>query len=88
MQECIFLEWDIVLPVMVMEKMQQSLRNLIEEYVNIPWSVRLSILNDVCCGLRYLHSNNPPIVHCDLTPNNVQLATRSLGGHLSLKPRS
>ena len=69
-----------MLPVIVMEKMQQSLRNLLEKYNNIPWNVRLSILNDVSCGLRYLHSKNPPIVHCDLTPNNILL-----GGHLEAK---
>ena len=65
---------------MVMEKMQQSLRNLVEKFVNIPWNVKLSILNDVSLGLRYLHSKNPPIVHCDLTPNNILL-----GGHLEAK---
>ena len=68
------------LPVMVMEKMQQSLRNLVEKCNNIPWNVKISIINDVCCGLRYLHSKNPPIVHCDLTPNNILL-----GGHLEAK---
>ena len=63
-----------------MEKMQQSLRNLLEKYNKIPWNVRLSILNDVSLGLRHLHSKNPPIVHCDLTPNNILL-----GGHLEAK---
>ena len=65
---------------MVMEKMHQSLRNLLEKHVKIPWNVKLSILNDVSLGLRYLHSKNPPIVHCDLTPNNILL-----GGHLEAK---
>ena len=61
------------LPVVVMEKMQQSLRNLVEKYDNIPLNVKLSILDEVCLGLRYLHSRNPPIVHGDLTPNNILL---------------
>ena len=64
------------LPVMVMEKMQHSLRGLVEKYDNIPLSVQLSILNEVCLGLRYLHSRNPPIVHRDLTPNNILLSYR------------
>ena len=61
------------LPVIVMEKMQLSLRGLVEKYDNIPLFAKTSILNDVCLGLRYLHSHNPPIVHQDLTPNNVLL---------------
>ena len=61
------------LPVMVMEKMQYSLRGLVENYDNIPLNVKLSILDEVCLGLRYLHSRNPPIVHRDLTPNNILL---------------
>ena len=37
------------------------------------WEKKLSILNDVCFGLQYLHSRNPPIIHRDLTPNNILL---------------
>ena len=48
-----------------------------EKYENIPLNVKLYILDDVCCGLRYLHCRNPPIVHRDLTPNNI-LLTHSL----------
>ena len=62
------------LPVMVMEKMQHSLRALVEKYDNIPLNVKLSILDEVCLGLMYLHSRNPPIVHRDLTPNNILLS--------------
>ena len=64
------------LPVMVMEKMQHSLRGLVEKYDDIPLNVKLSILDEVCLGLRYLHSKNPPIVHRDLTPNNILLSYR------------
>ena len=64
------------LPIMVMEKMQHSLRDLVENYVNIPLGVKLSILDEVCLGLRYLHSRNPPVVHRDLTPNNILLSCR------------
>ena len=51
-----------------------------EKYGNIPLNVKLSILDEVCLGLRYLHSRNPPIVHRDLTPNNILL-----GYHLEAK---
>jgi len=63
-----------------MEKMQHSLRGLVEKYANIPLNVKLSILDEVCLGVRYLHSRNPPIVHRDLTPNNILL-----GGRLEAK---
>ena len=61
---------------MVIEKMQHSLRGLVEKYNNIPLNVKLSILDEVCLGLRYLHSRNPPIIHRDLTPNNILLSYR------------
>ena len=64
------------LPVMVMEKMQHSLRGLMEKYDNIPLNVKLYILDEVCLGLRYLHSRDPPIIHRDLTPNNILLGYR------------
>ena len=61
------------LPVIVMEKMYNSLRGLVDRHTEIPFTHVVSILNDVCCGLQYLHSRNPPIVHRDLTPNNILL---------------
>ena len=56
--------------------MQHSLRGLVEKYDNIPLNVKLPILDEVCLGLRYLHSRNPPIAHRDLTPNNILLSYR------------
>jgi len=53
---------------------------MVEMHTNIPMNVKLSILDEVCLGLRYLHSRNPPIVHRDLTPNNILL-----GDHLEAK---
>ena len=47
-----------------------------KNYDNIPLNVKLAILDEVCLGLRYLHSRNPPIIHRDLTPNNVLLGYR------------
>ena len=61
------------LPVVVMERMHSSLRGLVEEHADIPMNVTLSILSDVCHGLQYLHSREPPIVHRNLTPNNILL---------------
>ena len=65
------------LPVIVMEKMQFSLSKFVDSRMRsiIQWDKKLSILNDVCCGLHYLHTGNPPIIHRDLTPNNILLCS-------------
>ena len=52
-----------------------SLRKLVESRSNLQWEKKLSILNDVCLGLQYLHNKTPPIVHRDLTPNNILLCS-------------
>lgn len=65
-----------LLPVLVMERMQDSLTSLVERHPSIPLYVKLSILSDVSQGLWYLHSHHPPIVHRDLSPNNVLLTDK------------
>jgi len=65
------------LPVIVMEKMQESLTTLVKGHDNIPLLFKLSMLHDVSIGLKYLHDYNPPIVHGNLSPNNV-LVTQQL----------
>ena len=63
------------LPVMLMEIMDESLTLYVEE--KIPKEAlnrKGSILLDVAEGLKYLHSQKPdPIVHRDLSPNNILL---------------
>jgi len=66
------------LPVLVMEKMQESLTSVVVKYPDIPLWVKLSMLVDVSRGLWYLHSHNLPIVHRDLSPNNVLLTSQFL----------
>ena len=63
------------MPIMVMEKMDYSLRALIDNaaIMDIDLSMKLSILHDVSGGLWHLHSLNSPIIHRDLTPNNILL---------------
>ena len=56
--------------------MQFNLKNLMESHSKLQWEKKLLILNDVCLGLQYLHSRDPPIVHRDLTPNNILLCSR------------
>ena len=59
------------LPIMLMEKMHDSVTSLIEKHDNIPLLVKLSILHDVSLGLRYLHDHIPVVIHRDLSPNNI-----------------
>ena len=63
----------IRLPVMVMEMMADSLTSFVDKHEKIPVRIKYSIVYDVSLGLCYLHNHDPPIVHRDLSPNNVLL---------------
>ena len=65
------------LPVLLMEKLEGSLDDLLETVPKIPLILKQSMLEDVARGLLYLHKHNPLIVHRDLTAKNV-LLTASL----------
>ena len=61
------------MPILVMELMEKSLTSLIEEEGAIHPESSYRILKDIALGLAYLHGHNPPIVHRDLSSNNVLL---------------
>ena len=61
------------IPILVMEFLPINLTYCIEKEDSLPIEMRYSILNDVAQGFFYLHSQIPPIVHRDLTSNNVLL---------------
>ena len=61
------------LPVMVMEMMADSLTSFVGKHEKLPVHIKYSIVHDVSLGLCYLHNHDPPIVHRDLSPNNVLL---------------
>ena len=63
----------IRLPVMVMEMMAGSLTSLVDKHEKIPVHIKFSIVHDISLGLCYLHNHDPPIVHRDLSPNNILL---------------
>ena len=58
-------------PVLITEKMWLSLAKLLEERPSIPLVIKVQILHDVACGLKYLHNQDPPVMHRDLTANNI-----------------
>jgi len=60
------------LPVMVMELMDESLTKFLQQQ-SITLKRKISILHDVAEGLGYLHTRDPPLIHCNLSPNNVLL---------------
>ena len=59
------------LPIMVMELMDESLTDYVKKILSK--ETKYSILYDVSCGLSYLHSFKPPLIHRDLSPNNILL---------------
>ena len=63
------------LPVLVMEKMDTSLRKYLEDHSKeeFPLHLKAFVLHQITQALAYLHSRNPPLVHHDLSTNNVLL---------------
>ena len=60
-------------PILVMEFLPSNLTSCIEKQGVLPKEVNYSILKDVALGFCYLHSQIPPIVHRDLSSNNILL---------------
>ena len=61
-------------PSLVMERLHCSLTSLLESSPVVPIGTKIWIIKDVALGLRYLHTRNPPIIHRDLSSNNVLLS--------------
>ena len=61
------------IPTLIMELLPLSLTTFLNTYSAIPADVKHSILFDVSLGLLYLHHHSPPIIHRDLTANNILL---------------
>ena len=61
-------------PILVMEYLPTNLTSCIEDYGVLPEEIGYPILHDVALGLCYLHNQKPPIIHRDLSSNNVLLS--------------
>ena len=69
----IYFEVDTNAPVLVMEFLPTTLTQCLDRYGVMPEEINCSILQDVAVGLRYLHDRRDPIIHRDLSANNVLL---------------
>ena len=66
---------EVTAPILVMEFLPTNLTSCVEQYGILPKEISYSILHDVALGLCYLHGQTPPIIHRDLSSNNVLLAS-------------
>ena len=66
---------DTQLPLLVMERLETSLDELLEHMPNLPLSLKRCVLEDVASGLLYLHKRASPVIHRDLTAKNVLLTS-------------
>ena len=67
---------------LIMEALFSDLGNLVEEHKQVSDPIKVSLMLDVANGLLYLHSQNPPIIHRDLSAANV-LVTVDLRGKIA-----
>ena len=70
------------LPVLVMEYLPATLAQCLDKYDVLPNELNYSLLKDIALALSYLHLHKPPVVHRDLSANNV-LLTRGMTAKIS-----
>ena len=56
-----------------MERMESTLTSVLNNHPPLPMDLQVGILHDVAVGLNFLHSQSKPIVHRDLSSNNILL---------------
>ena len=69
----VYFQQGVRVPILVMEFLPTNLTSCIEQYGILPKEISYSVLHDVALGLCYLHGQTPPIIHRDLSSNNVLL---------------
>lgn len=69
----VYFQQGVRVPILVMEFLPMNLTSCIEQHGILPQEISYSILHDVALGLCYLHNHIPPVIHRDLSSNNVLL---------------
>ena len=72
-------------PILVLEKMDTTLSGYLEQHSKEKFPIlhKVSVLRQVAQALSYLHNQNPPLVHHDLSTNNILLCEWSLQAKIS-----
>lgn len=63
------------IPSIVMELLDRNLTTLLDKNDVLPFDAQVIILHDVSVGLSFLHECKDPIVHRDLSSNNILLTS-------------
>lgn len=63
------------IPSIVMELLDMNLTKLLDKHGVLPFDAQVRILHDVAVGLSFLHGHKNPIIHRDLSSNNILLTT-------------
>lgn len=64
-------------PMIVMEKLHSNLDAVLTGHRSLPLTLKNILMQDICRGLNYLHTQEPPIIHRDITARNI-LVTSSM----------
>lgn len=67
--------------VVILEQMEVNF-NKVMSLSNLLYSIKVSVLHDIAEGMLYMHNQDPPIVHCDISPRHV-LFSKSLCAKIS-----
>jgi serine/threonine protein kinase len=59
---------------LIMEALFSDLGNLVEQHKELSDPIKISLMLDIANGLLYLHSQNPPVIHRDLSAANILIS--------------